>query len=46
MDYVLRDLDPKWWQRVKVQAAKDDISLKKLGYKLFAEYLQLREGIS
>lgn len=44
--YILRDLDPKFWQRVKVQAARDDISLKDLGYKLFAEYLAKREGKS
>ncbi len=42
--FQLRGLDPAFWERVKRQASKDDITLEDLGYKLFAEYLAKREG--
>ncbi len=37
--FLLKNIDRKFWKRVKVQAAKDDVKLNELALKLFAEYV-------
>jgi|KBSSwiStaDraftv2_1062776.scaffolds.fasta_scaffold00399_25 predicted DNA binding CopG/RHH family protein len=42
MTYLLRDVDPGLWQRVKVRAAKDGVPIRTLILKLLRTYLSGR----
>jgi len=43
---TIRGIDDKFWTRLKIQAARDGITLKNLTLKSYAEYLAKREGKS
>lgn len=42
--FLLKNVDRKFWKRVKSQAVADEISLKDLALKLFAQYVNDREA--
>ncbi len=39
MNFMLTDIDPDWWAKVKAKAALEKVSIKALVYRLLEEWL-------